>query len=349
VSALGWIWAVAVALAGGAVLWMSALIVLRVVHHRREARRLQDRRQLERAFVSILQDGVDSSRALIPYAHRARLMAEALLDFLSLVRGRDRDVVLSALMTLNVPRTLRKRLAVGSLAGRRVCLEALAAFPGDDTTQALRAVAETGPPEMRLTALRSLHETRGGVSFDQLLLQLRMGALPTSPLVGEFLRALVAEDPNSAAATLSALSLAPAVEVLLLDALGSAGEYAVLPVLMERAAAPAAEVRAAAVAALGALNHPAAEPTIRAALEDAEWPVRAAAAQAVGDIGLARLADALASRLEDPVWRVRFLAAGALAKLGSEGRRSLEQALVSPLSLVSETAALALAEQGLAT
>jgi len=346
---LGWIWATAVALGAGAVLWMSTLILLRLIHQRREARRAHDRRQLERAFVSILQTGEDRDGALTPYAGRARLMAEALLDFLSLVRGHDRDVVLSALMALDVPRTLRRRLSVGSLAGRRVCLEALAAFPGEDTAKALWAVADTGSPDMRLTALRSLHETRGGVSFDHLLFQLRMGALPTSPLVGEFLRMLVAEDPVAAAQTLDSLSLSPPVEVLLLDALGSAGEYAVLPILMRRAASPAAEVRAAAVSALGALNHPAAEPAIRTALGDDEWQVRASAAQAAGAIRLAGLADALAARLEDPVWRVRFLAAGALAKLGPEGRRRLEQAAISPINLGSETAALALAERGLAT
>lgn len=329
-----------------ALLWMTVLILLRQVHQRREQQRQHDRKALEKAFVALLQGASDSQEKLKAYTSRARLMAEALLDFLSLVRGRDRELVLSTLEQLDVPQTLRRRLSAGSLAGRQVCLEALAAFPGEETEAALRAEAQSPRPEMRLAALRSLHQTRGEIPLAELLLLLRTGELPTSPLVGEFLRALIADDPSMAAQALRDWGLPAAVEVLLIDGLASAGDYAVLPTLMEAAVSPAAEVRAAAVSALGALNHPAAEPVLGAALHDDAWEVRASAAQAIGNVRLTKLSPNLVEVLSDSIWRVRFLAANSLLKLGPEGRRQLQLAAADSTPIVAETAALALAEQG---
>lgn len=345
-SLLGWIWQAALALAAVAILWMLLLIGLRVFHQRREARRLADRRKVDAALVGLLQGRCDLQRDLAPFARRARLIAEALLDFLGLVRGHDREIVLAALIELGVPQVLCARLRSGSVAGRMVCLEALAAFPGEATEEALREALESASPEMRLTALRSLYETRRDLPLGSLLAELETGRLRPSATVGEFVRTLVAEIPATAAAELRGGLLPPDVQLLVIDGLASAGDYGAVPTLISLASHGATEVRAAALRALGALNHPAAEGAVAQGLRDAEWPIRAAAAEAAGAIGLSKLANELAGRMEDPVWRVRFLAAGALSRLGVAGRTELEKAAAGPAQIAAETAALALAEQG---
>ena len=347
-SLLTAIWASALAMAAGAILWMSTLIGLRVFEEGRARRRKADRRTLETALLDAIQGARDLQPTLAPFARRGRLMAETLLDFLALIRGGDREALLAALKGLDVPRTLRRRLALGSMAGRMVCLEALAAFPGAETEHALESVAERGPASMRLTALRSLYEIRGELPLGRLLRELDRGRLRPTARVGEFLRILVAQAPATAAAELRHGLLPEPVQLMLIDGLASAGDYSVLPTLMDQTTAPSPRVRAAAIQALGGLHHPAAGPAVAAALRDAEWPVRAAAAEAAGAIGLAALAPTLEDMLDDEVWRVRFLAAAALLRLGPDGLGRLKGAAAGANAKSAETAALALAEKGLA-
>lgn len=344
------LWAGALLLSAGAVAWMSALMVLRLAHHARAERRRADRGRVEASLVALLQGRCDLDRDLRPYSRRARLMAETLLDFLGIVAGHDRQIVLGALESLELPRTLRARLDRGSLAGRLVSLEALAAFPGPETDAALRRAADTGPPAVRLAALKSLHEMSRELPLGRVLRELETGGLRPSAVVGELVRTLVADAPHSAAGELGNGLLPEAVQVLIIDGLASAGDYGVAPTLIRVAgASPQAQVRAAALAALGKLMHPAAEPAVRAGLADPSWEVRAAAAEAAGSAHLDSLAGPLSTALADPVWRVRFTAASALARLGADGLRRLREAAAGTVPREAETAALVLAERGLAT
>lgn len=339
----------ALVLSGAAVAWMSALMLLRVIHHARAERRRVDRRRVEACLLSILQGECDLQRDLGPYDHRARLMGETLLDFLAIVAGRDRQIVLSALETLGLPDTLRARLRRGSAAGRLVSLEALAAFPGPETEAALRKVADVGPPDVRLAALSSLHEMSRDLPLGRVLRELETGGLKPSAVVGELVRTLVADAPRSAAGELGHGLLPEVVQVLIVDGLAAAGDYGVAPTLIRVAqSSPSSQVRAAALAALGKLMHPMAEDAVRKGLADPSWEVRAAAAEAAGAARFGALSGGLAAGLSDPVWRVRFVAATALAKLGGEGVERLRLAAASTTPAEAETAALVLAERGLA-
>ena len=56
----------------------------------------------------------------------------------------------------------------------------------------------------------------------------------------------------------------------------------------------------------------------------------------------------LVALLDDPVWWVRFRAADALAKMGTGGVEALRIASTSTVDVTRRSAALALAERGLA-
>lgn len=342
-STLTLIWIVALSLAGGAVLWMSGLIVMRMVHTRRAARRLADRRALEAALIGVLQGQADVDVAFAPYRGRARLLAETLLDFVGLVRGEDRAAVIAAMTHIGADRTLRARVGRGSLAGRLASIEALGAFPGPETQFTLIRAASAGPAEVRIAALRSLFQAGGEVSIGRLLAELAKGDLPASGTFADLLRLVVEADPAAARAELATPALPGSTRVLLLEALGAAGDYAAISDFTAHAGSPEPDVRTAAVQALGRLMHPLAEPTLRAALADPEWQVRSAAAEAAGAGRLPGLAESLAERLDDPVWRVRHQAAEALGKLGANGLARLEAVAKGPEGVASRAASLALA------
>ncbi len=80
-----------------------------------------------------------------------------------------------------------------------------------------------------------------------------------------------------------------------------------------------AEVRVAAVRALGRIATSPNSPVLLEALSDTAWPVRAQAAWALGRIGLEAAVPALSSCLTDREWWVRRHAAYALAGLGNRG------------------------------
>jgi len=340
---LTWLGALALSLA--AVGWMTGLIVQRLVQDRSQRRRVADRRAVEMALVAVMQGRADAALALRPYRHRARLMSETLLDFMSVVRGHDREVVVAALETVGVQQGLRSRLRRGSTPGRLAAIEALAAFPSPETERALRAVARD-VPQVRLTALEALSRAGYDVPVQDLLDAAAHGDLNASGRFAEFLRERAVEDPQAAVRELARADLGPELRILLLEALGASGDYSVITALADAAAHPHSGVRAAAVRALGRLQHPAGQPAVAAALADEDAEVRAAGAEAAGEARLGRLADVLHARLSDAAWRVRFQAAAALGKLGPAGLDRLRQAAAEPDTAAQRAASLTLAELG---
>jgi HEAT repeat protein len=343
VSVLTIIWAAAIVLIGSAIGWMLVLIVMRTFDTRRSARRAADRANVERAFVALIRGDCNFDRDLKPYVHRARLIAETLLDFLAIVRGPDRGVVVEALREAGVVKTLCARVRRGSVAGRTACLEALGAFHGPDAESTLQDVVSNGTPRMRVAALRALQEIGNFVSVARVVSELVAGRVRATAMVGEFLRKLAERAPGDAVAALSEEGLPASVRILLIDALGAAGDYQAVPVLSARAVDLESEVRAAAVGALGKLQHPAATPILQVALHDPDWRVRSAAAEAVGAARLVKLSSELSQSLSDEIWRVRFQAAAALTRMGPSGREHLEAAARND-DAGGRAAALALAE-----
>ena len=347
-SLLSIIWWSSDILCGGAIAWMLILIALRLVSNRRARRRAQDRKSVHDAMVSVLQGRADPRESLAPYRGRARLMAEALLEFLGIVRGADLKVMVEALRALGVDQVMRRRVGQGSLAGRLACVEALGAFPGPKTQFTLVEATTRGPAQLRLAALRSLRQAGGEVSLGRLLDDLAAGHLEVSGPFADLLSDLVADAPGKAAKALARENLAPPARIMLLEALGACGAYDAIPFLDVHLSASQARVRAAAIKALGHLRHPAALSALRTALEDPDWSVRSAAAEAAETAALPGLLDSLTTGLQDGVWRVRHQCAAALVSLGAPGLERLHAAVAAENELAAPAAALTLAERGLA-
>jgi HEAT repeat protein len=347
--ALTLIWLTALALAAGSLAWLSLLIILRMVRDVRETRLARDRRAVIAAMVGMLSaPAAQPSEQIRPYIRRARLMAEAVLELQGLIRGSGQERVLSSLRELGLTAVLKQGLERGSKAGRLACLEALAAMGGAEAAEALHAAArQAEDPDVRLLAFKALSDLGTHVRLDALVEEIARKRVRPSRLLADVLRDVVTADPNEAMLALERPDLTQTGRALVLDALGWAGDYRAIPVLISQAGHDDVEVRIAAVRALGRLQHPAAEPALANALSDVAWPVRAAAAEASGLANLSRLSDPLAALLSDPEWWVRFRAADALVRLGRTGVSQLRLLAASGEPLAQRAAELALAERGL--
>lgn len=341
------IWATALAMALGALVWMISLILLRFFHEAREVRWLNDRTRVQQALVDYLHGGRPLAVSLASYAQRARLMAEVLLDFLAIVRGGDLERVIAELRALSVDKVIRRRISRGSLPGRLACVEALGAFPGPETQAALRVAAARGAPLLRLAALRSLVQAEGEVTVERLLADLASGKLVASGQLSELMQMVVELDTAAAVAASARRDLSDSCRMMLLEAMGRSGDYGLIGPIEAHLRWPNPEVREAAVRALGKLMHPASEACLAEALRDGEWQVRSAAAEVIGDGRMAGQLMGLAAALRDPVWRVRFQSAAALAKFGAPGAVHLKAAADGTVEVARRAAALTLAEHGL--
>lgn len=347
-GSLSLIWLTAIVLASGAVAWMVALILLRIFHEHRAQRDLADRQAVEHALLGVLQGRADLAKALEPYKRRPHLLAKALLDLLTILRGADLQAVVDGLRAAGIERILQAGAMRGSADGRLASIEALGAFSGAKTQFTLLRAAGRGPEQVRLAALRSLFQAGGEVSVGRMVDHLRRGQLRHSGPTADFMRLVVERDHMAATAALAEDNLSPGSRVMLLEALGSAGAYDAIPALTASIAARRPEVRAAAAVALGKLMHPAAELSLRLAIDDPAPEVRTAAAEAIGASGLTNLAGVLEQHLKDPVWSVRFQSAAALAKFGATGLRTLHKAAVTSDDGAREAASVALTRRVLA-
>ncbi|WP_426042817.1 HEAT repeat domain-containing protein [Brevundimonas sp. TWP2-3-4b1] len=345
-SGLLLIWTAAGALAAVALIWMIGLIVARVLRERGEARRRRDWRMIQQAFLDIMNSSCVAVGRLGGVKRRPRLMAEALLEVIALVRGGgERDRLVSALGAFGIDDIFRRCLSRGSVAGRIASAEVLSIFPSERTRSALRqALGKARASELRVSLMRSLTQIGAPPALREALADLsgRRGSdsLLYLPLIGQ----LVADDPMSALRAFGDPRVAGEARVVLAEALGASGNYRMLRPLCVAARAPDVELRIAAIRALAALGHPAAEATILAGLQDRSWIVRAASCEAAGRIGLHAALPWLETQLDDPVWWVRFRAGEALAALGPAGRARLRAMVALGGDLSRRTASMVLAE-----
>ncbi len=346
---LAGLWWASLLFAAFALAWMGWLILARLRRDRTDARRAVDRQAVSLAFMAIMSGDEDAPARLAPFEHRARLQAETLLELLSLVRGAEKERLIASLRGMNLDERFRARLFRGSRAGRMAAAEALECFPGEATRLALEKLYMTQrDAELRVAAVRALIEIGSPPGIEALLVELETRSLTDSPLYRPVVRRVAADAPEVALLAMATTDFSPAGCALLADALGAMGDYRALQPLMLTATSGQAVVRAASVRALGALGHPAAETIISRAMDDEEWEVRSEACEAAGRIGSARLAPALVERLADETWWVRFRAAEALAEMGTVGLEALRLAARAPLDVMRQSAAMALAERGIA-
>lgn len=343
------LWWSSLLLAGIALGWMAGLIVARLLRDRRDKRRRLDRQALSTACLAIMAGATDAAERLRPFEHRSRLLAETLLEVLGLVRGAERDRLIASLVEAGVDQRLRSRLTRGSRIGRLAAVEALSAFPSADTRSELRRLQQSSrDAEIRIAIIRTRIDIGDPPRARDLLVELAGRPDRDSLLYAPVLRRLAIDDPDDALGALAMPDQTGPARAIMIEALGASGDYRVLPAVSQRAADPDPVVRMAALRALGALAHPASADTVAQALSDPAWEVRAEAAVAGGKIGTPGLTAKLVALLDDPVWWVRFRAADALARMGAGGVDALRIATTSPVDVARRSAALALAERGLA-
>ncbi|KQY91319.1 HEAT repeat domain-containing protein [Brevundimonas sp. Root1423] len=343
------IWSVSLALTAAAVLWMIGLIIARIIRERTERRRERDRQLIHRAFLDILAGSGDAVGHLSGVRRRARVMAESLLDVVALVRGAERERLISALQAFGIDEVFSRRLFRGSVAGRMAAAEALSIFPGPGGKQSLRkALSGAREAELRVGLMGSLIDLGAPPSLEEVLADLSGRRASDSMLYLPLIARLVAGDPLTALQAFGDPNLTGDARIILAESLGASGDYRALAPLCIAARAPDVELRIACIRGLTALGHPAAEPVILDAMSDTAWFVRVAASEAAGRIGLRQAIPELAALLEDEVWWVRFRAGEALAALGDVGRERLAQLAATGGDLSRRTAAIVLAERGLA-
>lgn len=347
-SGLLLIWTTAGALAAAALFWMIGLIIARLLRERGDVGRRRDWRKVQQAYLEIMNGSGDAVRRLRGVRRRPRLLAEALLEVIALVRGGgERDRLISTLQGFGIDEIFRRRLSRGSVAGRMASAEVLSIFPGERTRSALRrALGKARASELRVSLLGSLTEIGAAPPLREALADLSEHRGSDSLLYLPLIARLVADDPMSALWAFGDPQVASEARVVLAEALGASGDYRTLRPLCVAARAPDVELRIASIRALASLGHPAAEPTILAGLQDRSWIVRAASCEAAGRIGLHAAIPLLEAQTDDPEWWVRFRAGEALGALGPAGRARLWVMAALGGDLSRRTASMVLAERG---
>ena len=345
---LALLWWGSLALALAALVWMMGLVFARLGRERKSRARDLDRRRLREVCLAIVRGAGEAAVGLRPFQHRARLMAEGLLEFEAIVRGTERDRLIAAYDLVAADMRFRERLFVGSMAGRLAAAEALALFPSDETERALNRVLERPRDwELSAAAVRALVHLDRPPPLGRLLDDLEARDLTDSLVYLPVVRRLAALSPDEAMSRLDSSETLPAARILLADAVAATGDYRALAPLQRATQADSPNVRMAAIRGLGLLAHPASIPTLTDALSDPDWEVRAAACEAVARTGAIAGVAELVDRLNDPVWWVRFQAAEALTQLGSGGVTALMTASDVSDDRPRRAASLALAEKGL--
>lgn len=342
------LWWASIGLAACSLLWMCSLVFGRLLRERADLKRAHDRALAGAAFLDAMNGDGDPGTQLERLRHRARLMAETLLEALALVRGAERERLISTLAHIGVDDGLRQRLSVGSLSGRMVAAEALANFPAPETVDALRRVLPRArDANLRVALMRSLIELEASPPLEEILQDIARirgaDSLLYLPLIGR----LVNADVGGALRAFGDPATPAAARIILAEALGASGDFRALEPLRLVIAAPDVELRIAGVRGLAAMGHPLAEPQIMTALGDPVWMVRAAACEAAGRIGLRSATPLLVELLSDSVWWVRFQAGESLSMLGQPGIDSLRRVAVTDSDRAGRAASLALAERGL--
>lgn len=343
------LWWLSILMALLALAWMSALVIGRLFRERSDALRARGRTRARDAFVDVMNGAGDALGRLRGIDHQVQLMGEVLLEVLAIVRGTERDRLITALLSIKMDHRFRRRLLRGGIAGRMVAAETLSIFPGPETVKALRtALRQTRHGNLRVAVMRSLIDLDAAPPLAEVLQEVHRSRGSESLLYLPLMRRLVNGDTYAALRAFGDPETPPKARVILAEALGGSGDFRALAPLCIAATAPDIELRIASVRGLAAMGHPAAEPRILAALEDPVWMVRSAACEAAGRIGLKAAVPLLVIQLSDPVWWVRFRAGEALSALGASGLAGLQAAAAGQGDLPRSAASLALAERGLA-
>ena len=323
------------------VLMMTALIGKRVWMDRLDRAKAARKVELE----SVIIEALDDPDRL--YEHRfegkdAEMAGEIVRGFFNVIRGETRAALVIILEELGVAALYLDRLARGTDDDRRRAIDNLSMFDNETVREGLWHALRDPSPPIRMAAAKALAVSKYDFSATALIHRMQVGTVVKTRELRTLFKDLAKRDPRGMAAMLSG-DINDLTRILLIHALGRAGDYDVLPAIFPMAEHPLIDVRAETFRTFATMQHPEAIPFILNGLNDPAWEVRAQAALAAGRVGIQESVPLLEAMLEDQAWWVRYRAASALLDLGSAGLVALQQ-IADESSKAGQIAVLVLAE-----
>jgi len=340
------VWTISLFLGLASIAIMLVLIGVRVVHERRRSADMDFRKRLLSALIRFSED--DDAGALKAVVERTppAVVTDASSEFLSLLRGDERQRIEAVLAGAGLPAFLRRQLLKANEAQRIHAAEMLTAFPEPATLDSLKAALGDRSREVRITAAIALAELETLPPLADLLGRIGSGGQRSRRLI-ELFQSFPPERNDELRAYAAKPGNPPFVRAAAIDALSLAGNLRLLPFFEACAGDPALEVAAAAIRAIGRNAHPGSAPTVLAAMGSGNWEVRSEAAEAAGRIGIEQAVEPLCGLLEDPEWAVRYAAGKSLRDMGERGAAALKAIAEAGTARSQRTASLVL-EEGLA-
>ncbi len=338
------LWLIASLLAAASLVIVTGLILARAVRERRSPAREHRRRAFERTLLG-QGEGEAAPGPVTPW------MIRVFADLLE--RTNDparRAAILERADALGIPARMRRDLRTRLARYRSAAAAVLAEFPDEETVAALTAALGDRHPDVRLAAALSLARLERAPPAAELLDRLGLGTREPSGLVIALFDDIARAHPGQIVKLVELPGVPANVRAAAIDAMSASRDRRFVDLLsrLARDAAADAPELPRYLEELGELGDPAAGPTVRRWLDGPDPTARAAAAQAAGLLRLKDAGPRLAELLGDGDWWVRFRASEALLELGEDGTKLLALAAAQGRQAARETAAIALAERGLA-
>lgn len=343
------VWTVSLLLIGSALAVVAGLLLVRGVRAVRTRVSNRLRKRLLPILLAVSETGDLDTGAEAELRRHPAVVAELASELFELVRGGSLNRLVMRLRAIGLVEHLGRRALRGNENRRVHALECLPFFPEEDVRQFLDHAFGDRSARVRIAAALALVQIGRAPPVRVLVERLgEVGEQGSARIVEIF--AKLPRDRRDELLDIAAEHVRPAwVRAAAVRALAGSGDYALVPQFQDLArSAEKPALVAECVRAIGLLAHPAGTGAVRWALEHADWQVRAEACEAAGRIGLSDSGAVLGQLLDDEVWLVRFQAGRALAALGHKGHSVLQELANRGEGQSQRTAALILAERGLA-
>jgi HEAT repeat protein len=274
------------------------------------------------------------------------LLATMMVEYLSLLRGTERDRLVRLAKETGLVRAYFDRLRSRGRWRKARAAENLGYFGGPEAAAPLANLLAHRDETLRAVAARALAHIGTPEAAGALAQMLNDPSELTRLRMAENLERIGTLAVGSLSETLERGN--PPARVLAARVLGNLRVHDARPALretMREGAFP--DLRAQAALALGKIGDPDDIPALLEAAEDGAWPVRAQVASALGAIGDVSTIPTLQKLTVDTEWWVRLNASRALANMGPAGEKALARLLEGEDSYTRDRAAATLEERGI--
>lgn len=339
------LWAVAV-MVGLNVMMIAVTLGIkaaRVLRRRRTKTRIE---RLEAALDQSLLSG-EVPPGLLRLGNRdLDLLATMMVEYLSLLRGAERDRLVRLAKETGLVRAYFDRLGSRGRWRKARAAENLGYFGGPETVAPLASLLAHRDETLRAVAARALARIGTPEAAGALAQMLNDPSELTRLRMAENLERIGPLAVRPLSETLERGN--PPARVLAARVIGNLRAHDTRPALcetMREGAFP--DLRAQAALALGKIGDPEDIPALLEAAEDEAWPVRAQVASALGAIGDVSTIPTLQELTVDREWWVRLNASRALANMGPAGEKALARLLEDGDRYTRDRAAATLEERGI--